>query len=142
MTCLNIKVKVPTTYIIKPPPPPIKAPSHVNAHPPLQDFPNLSALGVNPRGYGSIVVLVCCDFSLQVEPFAGILDSVRFYVPRVLFNRNVVGPFLKKRRANDVVSKGKMKEHNEMYDNVPHFTGSVFSSTSIYITLYNKYILL
>ena len=43
------------TYIIKRPPP-INAPSHVNAHPTLQDFPNLNALGVNLRGYGTYIL--------------------------------------------------------------------------------------
>ena len=37
-----------------PPPPPIKALSLVNTHPPLQDLPNLNALGANLRGYGII----------------------------------------------------------------------------------------
>ena len=47
MTCLNIKV---SSYELNPPPPPpLNTPSHVNAHPPLQDFPNLNALGINPR---------------------------------------------------------------------------------------------
>ena len=46
-------------------------------------------------------------FYRQVEPFAGIVDSVRLYVPRVLFNREAVGPFETKRRMNDIVVGGK-----------------------------------
>ena len=42
----------------------------------------------------------------QVQPFAGIIDTVRFQIPRVLFNRDVVGPFRYSRRTNDLVSTG------------------------------------
>jgi len=46
-------------------------------------------------------------FVLQVQPFAGIIDSVRWTVPRVLFNREAVGPFRSNKRAQDVVAAGK-----------------------------------
>ena len=54
MTCLNIKVSSHDLYAPPPPPkrPPLNAPLWVNAHPPLEGFPNLNALGVNPREYG------------------------------------------------------------------------------------------
>ena len=42
----------------------------------------------------------------QVEPFAGIVDSCRIYIPRILFNREAVGPFKSKPRMNDVAVKG------------------------------------
>ena len=48
----------------------------------------------------------------QVEPFAGIVDSVRLYIPRVLFNRAAVGPFQNKRRINDSVVAGKILPQN------------------------------
>ncbi|KAK6191844.1 hypothetical protein SNE40_003433 [Patella caerulea] len=44
--------------------------------------------------------------SLEVQPFAGIIDSVRWQVPRILFNRDVVGPFRHHRRTKDVVADG------------------------------------
>lgn len=46
--------------------------------------------------------------SLEVQPFAGIIDTVRFNVPRVLFNRDAVGPFRYSRRANDVIATGDL----------------------------------
>ncbi|XP_013413830.1 NAD-dependent protein deacetylase sirtuin-3 [Lingula anatina] len=46
--------------------------------------------------------------SLEVEPFASIVDASRSYIPRVLFNREAVGPFKRKRRNNDVVSEGDL----------------------------------
>ncbi|KAL4225349.1 NAD-dependent protein deacetylase sirtuin-2 [Mactra antiquata] len=44
--------------------------------------------------------------SLEVQPFAGIIDTVHANVPRVLFNRDAVGPFRYSRRTQDLVSKG------------------------------------
>lgn len=46
--------------------------------------------------------------SLEVQPFAGIIDTVRFQIPRVLFNRDPVGPFRYSRRTNDLVSTGDL----------------------------------
>ena len=43
---------------------------------------------------------------VQVQPFAGILDIVGSRVPRVLFNKNAVGPFRKKCRAKDITIEG------------------------------------
>ena len=45
-----------------------------------------------------------------MEPFAGIVDSVRRAVPRVLFNFNAVGPFKRKRRVNDLVVAGDVTQ--------------------------------
>ncbi len=45
--------------------------------------------------------------SLEVEPFAGLVHEVSRTVPRLLINRDVVGPFVKrKKRGNDVIMKG------------------------------------
>jgi len=46
------------------------------------------------------------DLWFQVQPFAGIIDTVRWAVPRVLFNREAVGPFKYNRRSQDVVAAG------------------------------------
>uniref|UniRef100_A0A2C9M6S3 Deacetylase sirtuin-type domain-containing protein n=1 Tax=Biomphalaria glabrata TaxID=6526 RepID=A0A2C9M6S3_BIOGL len=48
--------------------------------------------------------------SLEVQPFAGIIDTVRWTVPRVLFNRNAVGPFKHGKRAKDFVAEGDLLE--------------------------------
>ncbi|BFZ04260.1 hypothetical protein BsWGS_07299 [Bradybaena similaris] len=48
--------------------------------------------------------------SLEVQPFAGIIDTVRWTVPRVLFNRDAVGPFRHGKRAKDFVSPGDILE--------------------------------
>lgn len=47
-------------------------------------------------------------FDLQVQPFAGIVSEVSQSTPRLLINREVVGPFSSpwKGRRNDVVLKG------------------------------------
>ena len=55
--------------------------------------------------------MVCCgcyiSFSLfKVQPFAGIIDTVKYGVPRVLFNWNAVGPFRSGKRNQDVVATG------------------------------------
>lgn len=49
--------------------------------------------------------------SLEVQPFAGIIDTVRFNVPRVLFNREAVGPFKYQKRAQDIVAIGDLIEN-------------------------------
>lgn len=44
---------------------------------------------------------------MEVYPFAGLVDEVNRSTPRILINRDVVGPFVKRRkRSNDVVVKG------------------------------------
>lgn len=48
----------------------------------------------------------------QVQPFAGIIDTVRWTVPRLLFNREAVGPFRYNRRAQDVVAAGSIVGDN------------------------------
>ncbi|NWW85698.1 SIR3 deacetylase, partial [Rhynochetos jubatus] len=44
--------------------------------------------------------------SLEVEPFASLAGAVRSSVPRVLINRDLVGPFARQRRASDVAQLG------------------------------------
>lgn len=49
----------------------------------------------------------CCSLCvLQVEPFAGLAGAVRASVPRLLINRELVGPFAWRRRPADVVHLG------------------------------------
>ncbi|XP_069660544.1 NAD-dependent protein deacetylase sirtuin-3, mitochondrial isoform X5 [Haliaeetus albicilla] len=44
--------------------------------------------------------------SLEVEPFASLAGAVRSSVPRVLINRDLVGPFAWQQRYNDVAQLG------------------------------------
>ncbi|XP_064019577.1 NAD-dependent protein deacetylase sirtuin-3, mitochondrial isoform X2 [Pogoniulus pusillus] len=44
--------------------------------------------------------------SLEVEPFASLAGAVRSSVPRVLINRDLVGPFARYQRHNDVAQLG------------------------------------
>ncbi|XP_005099479.1 NAD-dependent protein deacetylase sirtuin-2 [Aplysia californica] len=53
--------------------------------------------------------------SLEVQPFAGIIDTVRWTVPRVLFNRNAVGPFKNGKRAKDFISEGDLIERLQSF---------------------------
>lgn len=46
-----------------------------------------------------------------MEPFASLVNSVRYNVPRVLFNRELVGPFSERRkRPWDVACAGDLTE--------------------------------
>lgn len=50
---------------------------------------------------------ICCVLcGLQVEPFASLTGAVRSSVPRLLINRDLVGPFAWTRRPQDVVQLG------------------------------------
>lgn len=44
----------------------------------------------------------------QVEPFASLSEAVRSSVPRLLINRDLVGPFAWRPRSRDVVQLGDM----------------------------------
>ncbi|XP_053923783.1 NAD-dependent protein deacetylase sirtuin-3, mitochondrial isoform X4 [Cuculus canorus] len=44
--------------------------------------------------------------SLEVEPFASLAGAVRSSIPRVLINRDLVGPFAWQQRSNDVAQLG------------------------------------
>lgn len=49
----------------------------------------------------------CCSLYVrQVEPFASLAGAVRPSVPRLLINRDLVGPFAFRRRPGDVVQLG------------------------------------
>ena len=45
-----------------------------------------------------------------MEPFASLMDSVRYNVPRLLINRDIVGPFKKCRKSTDAIGAGDMVE--------------------------------
>lgn len=68
--------------------------------------------------YSYIVDFPKCDLllimgtSLEVEPFAGIASAVDRSTPRLLVNREIVGPFSRRweRRSNDVVERGDVVE--------------------------------
>ncbi|XP_070568630.1 NAD-dependent protein deacetylase sirtuin-3-like isoform X2 [Ptychodera flava] len=55
-------------------------------------------------------LLIVMGTSLEVYPFAGIVDSTRTYIPRLLINRQLVGPFVRKARFNDVSEIGDIVE--------------------------------
>ncbi|CAN9507307.1 unnamed protein product [Ophioblennius macclurei] len=51
-------------------------------------------------------LLIVMGTSLEVEPFASLAGAVRPSVPRLLINRDAVGPFAWSRRPQDVVQLG------------------------------------
>ncbi|XP_008302900.1 NAD-dependent protein deacetylase sirtuin-3, mitochondrial [Stegastes partitus] len=51
-------------------------------------------------------LLIIMGTSLEVEPFASLAGAVRSSVPRLLINRDLVGPFAWSRRPQDVVQLG------------------------------------
>lgn len=51
-------------------------------------------------------LLIVMGTSLEVEPFASLAGAVRSSVPRLLINRDLVGPFAWGRRPHDVVQLG------------------------------------
>ncbi|XP_027871501.1 NAD-dependent protein deacetylase sirtuin-3, mitochondrial isoform X2 [Xiphophorus couchianus] len=51
-------------------------------------------------------LLIVMGTSLEVEPFASLAGAVRSSVPRLLINRNLVGPFAWGRRPHDVTQLG------------------------------------
>ena len=56
-------------------------------------------------------MLIVLGTSLEVYPFAGLVEEVSKSAPRILINREVVGPFVKRRkRPNDIVVKGDIVE--------------------------------
>ncbi|XP_071954883.1 NAD-dependent protein deacetylase sirtuin-3-like [Antedon mediterranea] len=55
-------------------------------------------------------LLIVMGTSLQVYPFADIVNSVRSYIPRLLINREIVEPFKSKKRVNDVAREGDLVE--------------------------------
>ncbi|XP_037338395.2 NAD-dependent protein deacetylase sirtuin-3, mitochondrial isoform X1 [Pungitius pungitius] len=55
-------------------------------------------------------LLVVMGTSMEVEPFASLAGAVGGSVPRLLINRDPVGPFAGRRRARDVVRLGDVVE--------------------------------
>ncbi|XP_037835889.1 NAD-dependent protein deacetylase sirtuin-3, mitochondrial isoform X2 [Kryptolebias marmoratus] len=51
-------------------------------------------------------LLIVMGTSLEVEPFASLVGAVRSSVPRLLINKDLVGPFAWGRQPNDVVLLG------------------------------------
>uniref|UniRef100_UPI0037E75D49 NAD-dependent protein deacetylase sirtuin-3, mitochondrial isoform X2 n=1 Tax=Semicossyphus pulcher TaxID=241346 RepID=UPI0037E75D49 len=51
-------------------------------------------------------LLIVMGTSLEVEPFASLAGAVRSSVPRLLINRDLVGPFAWRRRPQDVMQLG------------------------------------
>uniref|UniRef100_A0A3P9PTE2 Sirtuin 3 n=1 Tax=Poecilia reticulata TaxID=8081 RepID=A0A3P9PTE2_POERE len=51
-------------------------------------------------------LLIVMGTSLEVEPFASLAGAVRSSVPRLLINRDLVGPFAWGRRPRDVTQLG------------------------------------
>lgn len=71
-------------------------------------------------------LLLVLGTSLEVEPFAGIVNAVRFNVPRLLFNRDLVGPFRPKhRRRSDVAVTGDITEHVKKFVELLNWTNDV-----------------
>lgn len=64
----------------------------------------LSVLGTGVPG--RVTVPVPPGLPPQVEPFASLAGAVRSSVPRVLINRELVGPFAWQQRHNDVAQLG------------------------------------
>jgi len=64
-----------------------------------------------PKHFAKCDLLIVLGTSLEVYPFAGLVEEVSKSAPRILINREVVGPFVKRRkRPNDIVVKGDIVE--------------------------------
>ncbi|XP_076817627.1 uncharacterized protein LOC143463134 isoform X2 [Clavelina lepadiformis] len=63
-------------------------------------------------------LLMVMGTSLEVEPFASLVDSIRFNVPRLLLNREKVGPFKKRGRPTDIAVTGDLTEIIERFSTV------------------------
>ena len=59
-----------------------------------------------PKDFEKCDLLLVMGTSLNVEPFSELVDAVPKSVPRVLFNRDCVGPFADSRRKNDIFIRG------------------------------------
>eukprot|EP00794_Sanderia_malayensis_P018231 gene18231-20049_t len=60
-----------------------------------------------PKDFAKCDMLIVMGTSLKVEPFAGLANEASRSAPRLLINRDIVGPFVRrKKRANDVIIKG------------------------------------
>ncbi|OWF52356.1 NAD-dependent protein deacetylase sirtuin-3, mitochondrial [Mizuhopecten yessoensis] len=70
-------------------------------------------------------LVIIMGTSLGVQPFAGIVDTVRWTTPRVLFNMEAVGPFRNSKRSKDVFAEG------DLIKNMQNFTEMVGWKTDI-----------
>eukprot|EP00116_Pleurobrachia_bachei_P001842 sb/3462104/ len=59
-----------------------------------------------PKDFEKCDLLIIMGTSLNVEPFSELVDAVPKRTPRVLLNRDAVGPFSGKRRKNDIFIQG------------------------------------
>lgn len=55
-------------------------------------------------------LLLVLGTSLEVEPFASLCEAVQSSVPRLLINRDLVGPFAGRRRRGDVAQLGDVAQ--------------------------------
>ncbi|XP_038044293.1 NAD-dependent protein deacetylase sirtuin-3-like [Patiria miniata] len=64
------------------------------------------------KDFAQCDLVIVMGTSLEVQPFASIINSARGYVPRLLINREAVGPFARPRsgRFNDVAVTGDLME--------------------------------
>ncbi|XP_069084457.1 NAD-dependent protein deacetylase sirtuin-3-like isoform X2 [Pleurodeles waltl] len=63
------------------------------------------------KDFGNADLLIIMGTSLEIEPFASLVNSVRPNVPRLLLNRHLVGPFKKKPLKNtDVADIGELTD--------------------------------
>ncbi|XP_005401938.2 PREDICTED: NAD-dependent protein deacetylase sirtuin-3, mitochondrial isoform X2 [Chinchilla lanigera] len=58
-------------------------------------------------------LLLILGTSLEVEPFASLSEAVRASVPRLLINRDLVGPFAWRPRSRDVIQLGDVVQNVE-----------------------------
>ena len=59
-----------------------------------------------PKDFQKCDLLIIMGTSLNVEPFSELVDAVPRKCPRVLLNRDAVGPFADSRRKNDIFVPG------------------------------------
>ncbi|XP_002127418.4 NAD-dependent protein deacetylase sirtuin-2 [Ciona intestinalis] len=62
------------------------------------------------KDFPSCDLLLVFGTSLQVEPFASLVDSSRFTTPRLLLNMMKVGPFVKRGRRHDLAVTGDIMD--------------------------------
>ncbi|CAL9697389.1 unnamed protein product [Knipowitschia caucasica] len=63
---------------------------------------------LNTEDFPKADLLLVMGTSLQIEPFSSLVDSVRPSVPRLLLNREAVGPFMVSLRRKDHVELGDL----------------------------------
>jgi NAD-dependent deacetylase sirtuin 3 len=75
-----------------------------------EDLP-LRFYSLQRRDFQTCDLLLIMGTSLEVEPFASLVNAVHYNVPRVLFNRDRVGPFSGRRaRPWDIACLGDLTE--------------------------------